>query len=78
MWAGIVANRIRGPFFFEETLTGVGYLEFLQNDLVYHQFHSFKYGPRCFISDFERSHHSKNIYICEVWYAIERTKSDKI
>ncbi|KAJ8949302.1 hypothetical protein NQ318_006727 [Aromia moschata] len=34
VWAGIVANRIIGPFFFEETLTGERYLEFLQNDLV--------------------------------------------
>ncbi|KAJ8944282.1 hypothetical protein NQ318_009659 [Aromia moschata] len=33
VWAGIVANRIIGPFFFEETLTGERYLEFLQNDL---------------------------------------------
>ncbi|KAJ8941691.1 hypothetical protein NQ318_023657 [Aromia moschata] len=34
VWAGIVANRIIGPFFFEETLIGEIYLEFLQNDLV--------------------------------------------
>ncbi|KAJ8953927.1 hypothetical protein NQ318_019167, partial [Aromia moschata] len=27
--AGIVANRVIGPFFFEETLTGERYLEFL-------------------------------------------------
>ncbi|KAJ8948833.1 hypothetical protein NQ318_013485 [Aromia moschata] len=33
VWAGIVANRIIVPFFFEETLTGERYLEFLQNDL---------------------------------------------
>ncbi|KAJ8961650.1 hypothetical protein NQ318_021247 [Aromia moschata] len=29
VWAGIVVNRIIGPFFFEETLTGERYLEFL-------------------------------------------------
>lgn len=34
VWAGIVDNRIVGPFFFEGTLTGERYLEFLQNDLV--------------------------------------------
>lgn len=34
VWAGIVHNRILGPFFFEGTLTGEKYLEFLQNDLV--------------------------------------------
>ncbi|KAJ8951472.1 hypothetical protein NQ318_000166 [Aromia moschata] len=33
VWAGIVANVIIGPFFFEENLTGEIYLEFLQNDL---------------------------------------------
>jgi hypothetical protein len=33
VWAGIVNNNIIGPFFFEETLTGDRYLEFLQNDL---------------------------------------------
>ncbi|KAJ8955911.1 hypothetical protein NQ318_005459 [Aromia moschata] len=33
VWTGIVANRIIGPSFFEETLTGERYLEFLQNDL---------------------------------------------
>ncbi|KAJ8953315.1 hypothetical protein NQ318_012109, partial [Aromia moschata] len=34
IWAVIVANRIIGPFLFEETLTGERYLEFLQNDIV--------------------------------------------
>ncbi|KAJ8948571.1 hypothetical protein NQ318_007575 [Aromia moschata] len=33
VWSGIGANRVIGPFFFEETLTGERYLEFLQNDL---------------------------------------------
>ena len=34
VWAGIVDNRVIGPFFFEGTLTGQRYLEFLQNDLI--------------------------------------------
>ncbi|KAJ8947311.1 hypothetical protein NQ318_004563, partial [Aromia moschata] len=34
VWAGIVANRIIGTFFLEETLTGERYLEFLQNYLI--------------------------------------------
>lgn len=34
VWAGIVDNRIIGPFFFEETLTGHRYLEFLRNELM--------------------------------------------
>jgi transposase len=34
VWAGIVENRIIGPFFFDESLTGERYLNFLRNDLV--------------------------------------------
>ena len=34
VWAGIVGNRILGPFFFETNLTGERYLEFLQFELV--------------------------------------------
>lgn len=34
VWAGIVENRIIGPFFFDESLTGERYLNFLQNDLI--------------------------------------------
>lgn len=34
VWAGIVQNRILGPYFFEETLNGQRYLDFLQFDLV--------------------------------------------
>lgn len=34
VWAGIIGDRIIGPYFFEETLTGARYLEFLQNFLL--------------------------------------------
>lgn len=34
VWAGIIDSRIIGPYFFEETLTGPRYLEFLQNFLL--------------------------------------------
>lgn len=34
VWAGIVGNRILGPFFFEGALTGERYLEFLRDELV--------------------------------------------
>lgn len=34
VWAGVIENRVIGPFFFEENLNGERYLEFLENDLV--------------------------------------------
>lgn len=34
VWAGIINNRILGPFFFEENLTAERYLDFLTFDLV--------------------------------------------
>lgn len=34
VWAGIINNRIIGPYFFNETLNGEGYLEFSDNFLV--------------------------------------------
>lgn len=34
VWAGIVRNRILGPYFFDENLTGDMYLEFLQQELI--------------------------------------------
>lgn len=34
VWAGIVGNRILGPYFIEGTLTGVKYLELLRDHLV--------------------------------------------
>ncbi|XP_074041245.1 uncharacterized protein [Leptinotarsa decemlineata] len=34
VWAGIVGDRVIGPIFFQENLTGARYLEFLQKDLV--------------------------------------------
>lgn len=34
VWAGIVGNQVIGPIFFAETLNGVRYLEFLQEELV--------------------------------------------
>lgn len=34
VWAGIINNRIIGPYFFEGTLTGAIYLEFLQTFLI--------------------------------------------
>lgn len=34
MWAGIIGDRIIGPIFFDNNLTGDRYLEFLQNILV--------------------------------------------
>lgn len=34
VWAGIIDNRIIGPYFFEENLTGPRYLDFLQNFLL--------------------------------------------
>lgn len=34
VWAGIIGNRILGPFFFDGTLTGERYLEFLEFDLI--------------------------------------------
>lgn len=34
VWAGIIDNRVVGPCFFDETLTGERYLDFLQFDLV--------------------------------------------
>lgn len=34
VWAGILRNRILGPFFFEDTLNGEGYLDFLEYQLV--------------------------------------------
>lgn len=34
VWAGIVGNRILGPFFFNDNLSGEMYLEFLQFELV--------------------------------------------
>lgn len=34
VWAGIIGNRIIGPFFFNGNLTGGMYLEFLQNYLI--------------------------------------------
>lgn len=33
-WAGIKGDRIIGPYFFEGTLTGQRYLEFLRNELI--------------------------------------------
>ena len=34
MWCGIVRGRVIGPFFFEQTLTGQVYFDFLQFELV--------------------------------------------
>ncbi|XP_071055356.1 histone-lysine N-methyltransferase SETMAR-like [Onthophagus taurus] len=34
VWAGIIHNKIIGPFFFEQILTGQRYLEFLRNELM--------------------------------------------
>lgn len=34
VWAGIIGNRIVGPFFFDENVTGETYLTMLQNELV--------------------------------------------
>lgn len=34
VWAGIIGNRIIGPFFFDENLTGALYLAFLRNTLM--------------------------------------------
>ena len=34
MWADIVENRILGPYFFEGTLNGERYLDFLQFELI--------------------------------------------
>ena len=34
MWAGIIGDKIIGPFFFDQNLTGERYLEFLQEILV--------------------------------------------
>lgn len=34
VWAGIVEDRIIGPFFFDEPLTGQRYLDFLENELI--------------------------------------------
>ncbi|XP_030754949.1 uncharacterized protein LOC115881550 [Sitophilus oryzae] len=34
VWAGIVENRIIGPYFFDDTLTGIRYLQFLQTYLI--------------------------------------------
>ncbi|KAJ8912835.1 hypothetical protein NQ315_014418 [Exocentrus adspersus] len=34
VWAGIVGNRIIGPYFFEENLSAARYLEFLRFDLI--------------------------------------------
>lgn len=34
VWAGIIENMIIGPYFFDESLTGPRYLEFLQNFLL--------------------------------------------
>lgn len=33
VWAGIIGNNLVGPYFFEGTLTGPVYLDFLQNQL---------------------------------------------
>lgn len=33
VWAGILGRRLIGPFFLPDTLSGVSYLSFLQNDL---------------------------------------------
>lgn len=34
VWAAIINNQIIGPYFFEATLTGAAYLEFLELDLI--------------------------------------------
>ncbi|KAJ8938062.1 hypothetical protein NQ318_014543 [Aromia moschata] len=34
VWAGIIDSQIIGPYFFDGTLTGARYLDFLQNFLV--------------------------------------------
>lgn len=34
VWAGILKDKVIGPFFFEGNLTGEGYMEFLQLDLL--------------------------------------------
>ncbi|KAJ8949780.1 hypothetical protein NQ318_019010 [Aromia moschata] len=34
VWAGIINSQIIGPYFFDGTLTGARYLDFLQNVLV--------------------------------------------
>lgn len=34
VWVGIVQNRVVGPYFFDQNLTGQLYLEFLQNRLI--------------------------------------------
>lgn len=33
VWGGILGDQVIGPFFFDEVLNGMRYLEFLQNDL---------------------------------------------
>ena len=33
VWAGIIGNHLIGPFFFENTLNGAMYLQFLQENL---------------------------------------------
>ncbi|KAJ8915595.1 hypothetical protein NQ315_012480 [Exocentrus adspersus] len=39
VWAGICGEYVIGPHFFEGNLTGNGYLQFLQNDLLQLQRH---------------------------------------
>ena len=34
VWAGIINNRVIGPYFFEGSLTGERYHDFLENDLI--------------------------------------------
>lgn len=34
VWVGILDNQVIGPYFFEESLTGARYLQFLQDCLV--------------------------------------------
>lgn len=33
MWGGIIGNHLIGPYFIEENVTGISYLNFLQNEL---------------------------------------------
>ncbi|KAJ8933064.1 hypothetical protein NQ318_007194 [Aromia moschata] len=34
VWAGIIQDRIVGPFFFDDTLNGARYLRLLQHELM--------------------------------------------
>lgn len=44
VWAGIVNNKVIGPYFFDGILTGQRYLEFLRNELIPDLHHLFQNG----------------------------------